>query len=89
MRKIKLIVSTKEISEIVWLDEISNSVIIAFDNLTVTFTYEEFFYFVDSLKHAEKILMGDGTVVKEKIKSSDAKYEEIYIVKSPDDDIEN
>ena len=56
--------STKEISEIVWFDDSSNSVIIAFDNLTVTFTYQEFFHFVDSLKEAERVLIGDAAIVK-------------------------
>ena len=89
MRKIRFIVSTKEISEIVWFDDSSNSVIIAFDNLTVTFTYQEFFHFLDSLKEAEQVLIGDSAIVKSSIKDDSGKSEEIYVVKSPDDDIEN
>ena len=81
--------STKEISEIVWFDDISNSVIIAFDNLTVTFTYQEFFHFIYSLKEAERVLIGDSAVVKSSVTNDSGDQSEIYVVKSQDDDIEN
>ena len=56
--------STIEISEIVWFDDISNSVIIAFDNITITFTMQEFFHFLSSVKEAEKVLMDESADIK-------------------------
>ena len=77
--------STKEISDIVWFDEISKSVIIAFDNITVTFTYEEFFYFIDSLKKAERVLNGNSTIDIDDDKTT----QDIYFDPYADEDIDN
>ena len=81
--------STIEISDIVWFDDISNSVIIAFDNITITFTMQEFFHFLSSVKDAETVLMNESIEEKDTKASTDIKTEEVYIVNLPDDDIEN
>ena len=89
MREKSFIVSTIEISDIVWFDDISNSVIIAFDNITITFTMQEFFHFLSSVKDAETVLMNESIEEKDTKASTDIKTEEVYIVNLPDDDIEN
>jgi len=89
LREKSFIVSTIEISDIVWFDDISNSVIIAFDNITITFTMQEFFHFLSSVKDAETVLMNESIEEKDTKASTDIKTEEVYIVNLPDDDIEN
>ena len=76
--------TTKQISEITYIDEAENEIIIVIDKITIAFSLNEFIYLTKELEKGREKLIKEGIITIDESQDKN-NSSTVYLVKNDDD----